>query len=100
MLVVAVEVFIHLQTGGGGGSGGGIPGGGIVVEMEIMQHLQQVVVVVVVLIVECGGCMDKGGSGIVIVRYQIGTVQLQMQKQLVVLLVSMVVKLFTPLNFW
>ena len=39
----------------------------------------------------------NGGSGIVVVRYQIGQLQ-QLQKQLVVLLVSMVVKPFIPLQ--
>ena len=39
----------------------------------------------------------NGGSGIVIVRYQIG-ISLTLQKQLVVILVSMVVKPFIPLQ--
>ena len=40
----------------------------------------------------------NGGSGVVVVRYQIATTSRQVQKQLAVLLVSMVVKPFIPLR--
>ena len=61
------------KQGGGGGGGGGL--------VSKSNH----------------GIGGAGGSGIVVVRYKIGSLSTS-QKQLVVLLVSMVVRQFIPLQ--
>ena len=63
-----------------------------------MEDLVVVEVVVVMKLVEAG-IKGNGGSGIVVVRYQIGT-HYQLQKQLVVLLVSIMDKTIHTFTFW